>query len=67
MYIASPLREHTCPVISVTCHPAEVTFPPLHQADRSIGGVAWQVVAVLENDVCLSTRCKKVKKLDYRA
>jgi len=30
---ASPLREHTCHMgsHSVTCHPAEVTFPPLPQ------------------------------------
>ena len=31
--VATPLREHTCHMgsHSVTCHPAEVTFPPLPQ------------------------------------
>ena len=33
--IASPLRELTCHMGShgVTCHPAEVAFPPLHPAE----------------------------------
>jgi len=33
LQLASPLRELTCHMWShsVTCHPAEVTFPPLPQ------------------------------------
>jgi len=34
MHLASPLRELTCDTgpHSVTCHPAEVTLPPLPQS-----------------------------------
>jgi len=40
---ASPLRELTCHMGShnVTCHPAEVTFPPLPQPIKAVKWFSW--------------------------
>jgi len=56
--VATPLRELTCHMGShgVTCHPAEVTFPPLPRVRQCVAQVHLQElipVAVLSSGVCL--------------